>query len=296
MQAFALPPRLTTRYTAKSWERRKTALAAKILKWEKDQKKRPQRVPKKAVCWTTVAVESAGQHAAYLYVVPSKKGGFLLRSKYQHDPRTYPLRVPNPPEDEDTPYAQMGARTVEGCKEAAQSLLDLILMERKTRRKRLEKDRAKDPKWGRKMPHYDPRTDDAAGPSRRDRYLQEIRGLEAVIGVDPDQVPRGEKEFEDWWNARAFGSAGRAKTVTAVDGSKVEVRKGKDRFGMRVGSKAARVNAVIDGKPRSADAIRKLSKEAHVSGHLAKLVELKLVKVKVGKKTGKKLYYDPKIK
>lgn len=297
MQAFALPPRLTTHYTAKSWAGRKAALTAKALKWEKDPKRRPNRVPKKAVCWTTIAVDTAGQHAAYLYVIPAKKGGYLLRSKYQHDPRTYPLRVPNPPEHEDTPFEDEKAKSIDQAKRCAQDLLDGVQAARRKRSKQSDKDREKDPKWHRKMPHYDPRTDDVAGPSRRDRYLQEIKGLEAVIGVDPEQVPKGEKEFEDWWNARAFGSSqSRTVTVVTADGKKVEVRRGKDRFGMRVGSKAARINAVIDGKPRSADAIRKLSREAHVSGHLAKLVELKLVKVKIGKKTGKKLYYDPKMK
>lgn len=67
----------------------------------------------------------------------------------------------------------------------------------------------------------------------------------------------------------------------------------RDRFGAKMGSEAAKINAVIDTTPKTASKIRKESKtDRNVTSHLAKLVKLGKVKKWVGKKSGKTFYKE----
>lgn len=292
MQAFALPPRLTTRYSAETWAARMKELRQKELVWQTDPKKRPPRVPAKAVCWAAMPIQDAGQHHCYLYVVPSKKGGYLLRSKYRHDPLTYPLRVSYAaPDDvsEPVPFPEHRAKTVQAAKSFAQSVQDGLRAERTARRK--------DPKILKVQRVKKTREQILAEeapppPSRRDQYVKDGEGLWDVLGIDPDTIPKSDAEFEDWFNRRACGSPSRA--AARVDKATGEAAPaGKDRFGMRLGTRAARINAVLSEKPKSAKKIKEESGEASVAAHLGKLVGQGHLEVKLGKKTGAKLYFVP---
>lgn len=281
---------LTTRHTQRSWEKLLADAKLKELQWETDANRRPGRVPKKSVAWAKIFLGSPHpQNYGYLYVVPLKKGGYLLKSMYANPQVILDVLGGDPVED--APYDSRKVTSVKEAKKIAATLLDTLLSKRRAERKVVRK-----PNWYNKPPH---RTKDqiareeSAGMSRRDQYIQ-FAGV--FLNVDPDTIPKGEKEFDAWFDKRAFGTASRnpgtVKTKTA-DGTVIVVPKGKDRFGMRIGSRAARINAVLSDKPKSAAKIKAESHETGIHAHLKKLLDLKLIKVKIGKKTGTKLFYIP---
>ena len=114
---------------------------------------------------------------------------------------------------------------------------------------------------------------------------------------DEDEEPvskkasaKGKPEVKSKPPVKAAAKGGKdekpAKKASKPRGEPAEV----DRFGMREGTRAARINAAIDGKPRSLKEIMERAKyDKPIHGHMQKLRALGHVKVQDG------LWFDPKL-